>query len=157
MVFEAVLRKDRLGDLDDQLGRDDVRGCDAQPAAQLARNVHDEKRIVFQIPAVEKVFDVVWSGDRQPGPDGKLPAVGNTVDVANATWTNTIGEPELIAVWRDPDFDPATSAFYYARVLEIPTPTWQAFDANFFGITMPDQVSMSHQDRAYTSPIWYTP
>jgi hypothetical protein len=105
----------------------------------------------------EKVFDVVWSGDRKPGKDGKLPAVGNTVDVANATWTNTIGAPELIAAWTDPDFDPKLSAFYYVRVLEIPTPRWTAYEAKRFGITMSDKVPMTTQERAYTSPIWYTP
>ena len=78
----------------------------------------------------EKVYDVVWSGDRAPGADGKLPPVGNTVDVANATWTNTIGASELIAVWTDPDFDPALRAVYYARVIEIPTPRWTAYDAD---------------------------
>jgi hypothetical protein len=107
----------------------------------------------------EKVYDVVW-GDadrRKPGPDGKLPSVGNTVDVSNATWTNTIGDPELITMWRDPDFDPSQRAFYYARVLEIPTPRWTAYDAKYFGIQMPKEVPMSMQERAYTSPIWYTP
>ena len=105
----------------------------------------------------EQVYDVVWSGNRSRGPDGKLPAVGNTVDVPNATYTNTIGDPVQTAYWKDPDFDPAEDAFYYVRVLEIPTPTWQAFDVNFFGIEMPEQVPLSHQERAYTSPIWYTP
>ncbi len=105
----------------------------------------------------EKVHDVVWSGDRQPGADGTLPSVGDTVDVATASWTNTIGAPELITVWRDPDFDPALSAFYYARVLEIPTPRWTAYDAMRFGVTMPEDVPMIGQERAYTSPIWYTP
>ena len=84
----------------------------------------------------EKVYDVAWSGDRKPGADGKVPPVGNTVDVANATWTNTIGAPELIAVWKDPDFDPAQRAFYYGRVLEIPTPRWTAYDAKYFGVKM---------------------
>jgi hypothetical protein len=79
------------------------------------------------------------------------------VDVANAMWTNTIGDPELITVWKDPDFDPSLSAFYYARALEIPTPRWTAYDAKYFGITMPKEVPMTLQDRAYTSPIWYTP
>jgi hypothetical protein len=105
----------------------------------------------------EKVYDVAWSGDREPGADGKLPAVGNTVDLANATWTNTIGAPELVAVWTDPDFDPAQHAFYYGRVLEIPTPRWTAYDAKYFGVTMAPEVPMAQQERAYTSPIWYTP
>jgi hypothetical protein len=105
----------------------------------------------------EKVFDVVWSGDRTPGADGKLPPVGNTVNLSNATWTNTIGAPELIGVWVDPDFDASQSAVYYARVLEIPTPRWTAYEEVRFGITMPDEVPMITQERAYTSPIWYTP
>ena len=105
----------------------------------------------------EKVYDVAWSDDRQPGADGRLPPVGNTVDVARATWTNTIGDPELITVWTDPDFDPALPAFYYARVIEIPTPRWTAYEALRFGVEMPDDVPMTTQERAYTSPIWYTP
>jgi hypothetical protein len=107
----------------------------------------------------EKVYDVVW-GDapaRQPDSNGNIPPVGNTVDVENATWTNTIGDPELITVWEDPDFDPGLSAFYYARVIEIPTPRWTAYDAKRFGITMPAEVPMTTQERAYTSPIWYKP
>ena len=106
----------------------------------------------------EKVYDVAWSDDRSPGRDGKLPPVGNTVDVANATWTNSIGSPELIAAWIDPDFDPKHRAVYYARVLEIPTPRWTAYEAKRFGIKMPSSdVPMTTQERAYTSPIWYTP
>jgi hypothetical protein len=105
----------------------------------------------------EKVYDVAWSGNRKAGSDGKVPSVGSTVDVANATWTNTIGAPELIAVWRDPDFDPAQRAFYYGRVIEIPTPRWTAYDAKRFGVTMPREVPMTTTERAYTSPIWYTP
>jgi hypothetical protein len=105
----------------------------------------------------EKVHDVAWSGDRNPGRDGKLPSVGNTVDVAKAIWSNTIGSPELIAVWEDPDFDAAERAFYYARVIEIPTPRWTAYEAMRFQIDMPDQVPMATTERAYTSPIWYTP
>jgi hypothetical protein len=105
----------------------------------------------------EKVYDVVWSGDRKPGADGKIPAVGNTVDVANATWANTIGAPELIAVWKDPSFDAKLRAVYYARVIEIPTPRWTAYDAKRFGIEMPKEAPMTTQERAYTSPIWYTP
>ena len=105
----------------------------------------------------EKVYDVAWSGDRKPGADGKLPPVGDTVDVANATWTNTIGAPELIAVWKDPEFDAAQRAFYYGRVIEIPTPRWTAYDAKYFGVTMAPEVTMKMQERAYTSPIWYNP
>lgn len=105
----------------------------------------------------EKVYDVVWGGDRQVGADGKVPDVGNTVDVANATWTNTIGAPELITLWQDPDFDPDLKAFYYARVLEIPTPRWTAYDAVRFGIEPLPGTRMTITERAYTSPIWYTP
>ena len=105
----------------------------------------------------EKVYDVVWSDDRVPDSNGKLPAVGNTVDVGNATWTNTIGAPELIKVWKDPSFDPNQHAFYYARVIEIPTPRWTAYEAKRFEIEMPDEVPMTTTERAYTSPIWYTP
>ena len=107
----------------------------------------------------EKVYDVVW-GDadkRRPGADGKLPSVGSTVDIPNATWTNTIGDPELISVWKDPDFDPRQRAFYYARVLEIPTPRWTAYDAKRFGSTPLPGTRMTIIERAYTSPIWYTP
>jgi hypothetical protein len=107
----------------------------------------------------DKVYDVVWGNadKRKPGGDGKLPAVGSTVDVPNATWTNTIGDPELITAWTDPDFDPNLRAFYYVRVIEIPTPRWTAYDAKRFHITMPPEVPMTTQERAYTSPIWYTP
>ena len=105
----------------------------------------------------ERVYDVVRSGDRAPDADGKLPAVGNTVDVASATWSNSIGAPELITVWTDPDFDPALKAFYYARVIEIPTPRWTAYDAKRFAVEMTTEVPMITQERAYTSPIWYTP
>ncbi len=105
----------------------------------------------------ERVYDVAWSGDRKPGKDGKLPQVGNTVDVKNATWTNSIGASELMTVWKDPEFDPAQSAFYYARVIQIPTPRWTAYDAKRFQIEMPGEVPMTTQERAYTSPIWYTP
>jgi hypothetical protein len=105
----------------------------------------------------EKIYDVAWSGDRKPGADGKLPAVGNTVDIPNATWSNTIGATELITVWKDPDFDPAQRAFYYGRVLEIPTPRWTAYDAKYYKITPPPDAAMTTVERAYTSPIWYTP
>ncbi|MEM1430931.1 MAG: DUF3604 domain-containing protein [Pseudomonadota bacterium] len=105
----------------------------------------------------EQVYDVVWSDAREPGADGTLPDVGSTVDVASATWTNTIGASELIGVWQDPAFDPAQRAFYYARVIEIPTPRWTAYEAVRFGIEMPAEVPMVTTERAYTSPIWYTP
>ena len=83
--------------------------------------------------------------------------MGNTVDVKNATWTNTIGSSELISVWSDPEFDPKVTASYYARVLEIPTPRWTAYEAKRFGIEMDEEIPMVTQERAYTSPIWYTP
>ena len=105
----------------------------------------------------EKVFDVVWSGDRKPDAEGKIGSVGNTVDVVNTTWTNSIGSPELIGVWSDPDFDPMQRAFYYARAIEIPTPRWTAYEAKRFGVEMEPEVPMSTTERAYTSPIWYTP
>ena len=105
----------------------------------------------------EKVYDVAWSGDRRIGADGKLPPVGNTVNVVTASWTNTIGAPELGVVWTDPDFDPEQRAFYYVRVLEIPTPRWSLYDAVRFDIELPEGAPTSTQERAYTSPIWYTP
>ena len=105
----------------------------------------------------EKVYDAVWSGDRQPGADAKLPPVGSTVDAARAAYTNTIGATELKTVWTDPDFDPALKAFYYARVIEIPTPRWSTYDAFRFGVPIPEGAPVSTQERAYTSPIWYAP
>jgi hypothetical protein len=105
----------------------------------------------------EKVYDVAWSGGRRIGADGKLPPVGNTVDVTNANWTNTIGASELATVWSDPDFDPDQPAFYYARVIEIPTPRWSTYDAFRFGIPIPEGAPTSTQERAYSSPIWYGP
>ncbi len=105
----------------------------------------------------EKVYDVSWSGGRKAGADGKLPAVGNTVDVARATYTNSIGASELLTAWTDPDFDPAERAFYYLRVLEIPTPRWTAYDSYRYGVPLVKGDSGIHQERGYTSPIWYTP
>ena len=83
--------------------------------------------------------------------------VDNTVDEANASYLNNVGDAELRATWTDPDSNPKLPAVYYARVPEIPTPTWQAYDSKFFGITMPEKTPLAHQERAYTSPIWYTP
>ena len=129
----------------------------------------------------EKVYDVVWSDDRKPAPaggeeyrivttdgknvstryvtipEGKLPPVGNTVDVKNATYTNDIGDTQLSGVWTDPDFDPALHAVYYVRVLEIPTPRWSTYDAKALGIEVPEGVPATIQERAWSSPIWYTP
>jgi hypothetical protein len=105
----------------------------------------------------EKVYDVAWSDNRKPDKDGTLPPVGNTVDVKNATWMNSIGASELGTVWTDPDFDAKERAFYYARVIEIPTPRWIVYDAFRFGVGIPEGAETIHQERAYTSPIWYTP
>ncbi|MDH3924238.1 MAG: DUF3604 domain-containing protein, partial [Xanthomonadales bacterium] len=105
----------------------------------------------------EKVYDVAWSGDREQDGNGKLPPVGNTVDIDSANWSNTIGASELGTVWTDPDFDPKLKAFYYARVLEIPTPRWVVYDAFRYGIDLPPEAETTGQERAYTSPIWYTP
>jgi len=107
--------------------------------------------------AQEKVYDVALSDGRKPDADGKISPVGDTVDVANASFTNSIGDPFLAAYWEDPDFDPTLKAFYYVRVIEIPKPRWTAYDAKFFNIKMPEGTKMKVQDRAYTSPIWYTP
>ena len=105
----------------------------------------------------EMVYDVAWSDGREPGKDGVVPPVGNTVDVKAANWTNTIGASELGTVWTDPDFDPGQHAFYYARVIEIPTPRWIVYDAFRFGAEIPEDATTTHQERAYTSPIWYSP
>jgi hypothetical protein len=103
----------------------------------------------------EKVYDVAWSGDRKPDARGKVPAVGSTVDIKAGNWTNTIGAAELGTVWTDPDFDAGESAFYYARVLEIPTPRWVVYDAVRYGVAIPEGAETTGQERAYTSPIWY--
>ena len=105
----------------------------------------------------EKVYDVSWSGNRKPNAKGKLPAVGNTVDLEAANWTNTIGASELGIVWTDPDFNAKEAAFYYARVIEIPTPRWVLYDKVRLGADIPKGAKLIHQERAYTSPIWYTP
>jgi hypothetical protein len=107
--------------------------------------------------AQDRVFDVVWSGDRKPGKDGKVPPVGNTVDVAKAVWTNTIGSAELMGSWTDPSFDPKQHALYYVRVLQIPTPRWSTYDAVRAGLPLLEGVAATVQERAWSSPIWYSP
>ena len=106
---------------------------------------------------MERVFDVVWSGERRPGGDGRLPTVGSTVDVEAASYTNTIGAVELATVWRDPEFNAREPAFYYARVLEIPTPRWTAYEAKYYALEEDPEIPMVLQERAYSSPIWYSP
>ncbi len=105
----------------------------------------------------EQIYDVALSDERSAGPDGQAPPVGSTVDVKNAAYTNSIGEAELATVWRDPDFTPSQRAFYYVRVIEIPTPRWTAYEAKRFASPVPEGTPMTLQERAYTSPIWYTP
>jgi len=107
----------------------------------------------------EKIYNVSWSKSdtRKLGTDGKLSPVPNTVDLTKGTWDNATGAPELVTYWQDPDFDAAQNAFYYVRVLEIPTPTWPVYDALKFSLTLPDNVIKIQQERAYSSPIWYTP
>lgn len=106
----------------------------------------------------EKVHNVALSDGREENAEGEASPVGNTVDVENASYTNGIGDPELAVVWTDPDFNKHELAFNYLRVLEIPTPRWTAYDAKFYGLTdLADEIPMATQERAYTSPIWYTP
>jgi len=106
----------------------------------------------------ERIYDIAVSDERKIGSNGRsMKPVGNTVDVAKATYTNSIGDATLTGYWADPDFDSKEHAFYYVRVLEIPTPRWTTYDAAFYGIDLPDNVPATLQDRAYTSPIWYTP
>jgi len=106
----------------------------------------------------EKVFDVARSDKREPGPDGKVPPVANTVDLATAKYLNTSGAPALRGFWSDPEFDPGQRSFYYLRVLQIPTPRHTLYDAVARNA---DPSKTGHpptiQERAYTSPIWYTP
>ena len=106
----------------------------------------------------ERVYDVMCSDGRAINGEHRCERpVGNTVDVAKATYTNSIGDPLMMVYWEDPDFDPQQRAVYYVRVLEIPTPRWSTYDAAFFGVALPEDVEPTHQERAYTSPIWYTP
>jgi len=120
---------------------------------QVIKGWHDKQGELH-----EKIYNVALSDGRKENGRGKVKPVGNTVDIPNASYTNTIGDPELAIVWQDPDFDKDELAFYYLRVLEIPTPRWTAYDAKFFGLKdIPDEVPMVTQERAYASPIWYTP
>jgi Protein of unknown function (DUF3604) len=106
----------------------------------------------------EKIYDVAWSGTRKPdSATGRVPAVGSTVDIPKATYKNTIGATELKTAWTDPEFDPSLHAFYYARVLQIPTPRWSTYDAAKLGVAPPADVASTVQERVWTSPIWYTP
>jgi hypothetical protein len=105
----------------------------------------------------EKIFDAAWSGNRAPGANGKLPLVGNTVNVDTATYSNSIGAPVLTTAWKDPQFNPGERAYYYLRVIEIPTPRWTTYDRARFGGALPTNVPATLTQRAYTSPIWYTP
>ncbi len=105
----------------------------------------------------EKIYEVAWAGGRELNADGKLPAVGNTVNLETAEYTNDIGAAELSTFWTDPDFDPSLPSFYYVRALEIPTPRWTLFDKVRFNLDLPDEVPLVHQERGVTSPIWYNP
>ena len=106
----------------------------------------------------EKIYSVALSDQRKKNWRGKVKSVGNTVDIKEAYYTNTIGDPELAVVWTDPGFNKDELAFYYVRVLEIPTPRWTVYDAKFFNLKdIPDEVPLITQERAYTSPIWYSP
>ncbi len=105
----------------------------------------------------EKVYDLNWSGNRKVNANGKVPAVGNSVNLTDATWDNSIGAPELKAVWTDPDFNPELEAFYYVRVIEIPTPRWTLLDQIRYGAEIAKDVPLTNTERAYTSPIWYSP
>ncbi|MEE8398192.1 MAG: DUF3604 domain-containing protein, partial [Desulfobacterales bacterium] len=106
----------------------------------------------------EKVYDVAWSDDRKVGKEGKVQPIQSTVDLTDASYSNSVGDPEFSITWFDPDFDPEEASFYYIRVIEIPTPRWTAYDAVFYGLKdLPKQIPMVTQERAYSSPIWYTP
>ena len=119
---------------------------------QIIKGWYDQRGYGFQ-----KIYDVAWSDDREPGKNGKLPPVGNTVDISKATYSNSIGDTDLSVVWTDPDFDPSQHAVYYARVIEIPTPRWSIYDAAELGVAPPEEVPATIQERAWASPIWYTP
>ena len=148
----------------------DLKGAPGTPAPTfLVRALRDTKSANLDriqivkgwIDAVgqkhEKVFDVAWAGERKPGPNGKLPPIGNTVDLKTATYTNSIGVAELAVAWTDPEFRPGERAVYYARVLEIPTPRWSTIESVRLGRALPKDLALTIQERAWSSPIWYTP
>ncbi len=120
--------------------------------AQIIKGWVDEAGELY-----EQIVDVAWSGDRVPGSDGKVPAVGNTVNLTTATFANSIGAAQLMGSWTDENFDPEQHALYYVRVLEIPTPRWSTYDAVRNGLPLLEDVPATIQERAWTSPIWYTP
>ena len=108
--------------------------------------------------SVEKIFDVALADNRKVDPKtGKVPPVGNTVDLKTATYTNTIGDTELRTVWTDPEFDPSVASLYYLRVLEIPTPRWSTIHAIASKTELPETIVKTIQERGWSSPIWYTP
>jgi hypothetical protein len=106
---------------------------------------------------MEKIYNVALADKRKPDASGSIAPIGNTVDAKNASYSNSIGDSQLSVVWRDPDFDPEVSAVYYARVLQIPTPRWSTYDAKTLGIAPRDDLPVAIQERAWSSPIWYTP
>ena len=105
----------------------------------------------------EQVYDVAWAGERRPGPDGKLPGIGSSVGGDGLGYSNSIGAPILSVVWTDPEFSADAHAFYYVRVIEIPTPRWSKFDEAYFDVKAPPEAPATTQERAYTSAIWYVP
>ena len=119
---------------------------------QIIKGWYDQRGYGFQ-----EIYDVAWSDGRRKDDHGKLPPVGNTVNIADASYANSIGDNELSAVWSDPNFDPSQHAVYYARVIEIPTPRWSTYDAKALSVEPPQGVDAAIQERAWTSPIWYTP
>ncbi len=150
------------------MGGDLTNGPDGQAPSFMIRAIRDPDNANLDRAQVikgwfdgkkshERIYDVACSDDRAIVNRRCDREVGSTVNVADASYTNTIGDPILTAHWVDPDFDPDQRAFYYVRVIEIPKPRWTAYDAKFFGVDMPEEVPMTVQDRAYASPIWYTP
>lgn len=105
----------------------------------------------------EKVYDIAWSGDRKVDAQGKVPSVGNSINLEDGTWSNDIGAVELNKVWSDPDFDASQESFYYVRVIEIPTPRWTLYDKLRYGAELGPEIPLTTTERAYSSPIWYTP